>query len=456
VSFLGIPYAASPVGSLRFASPRPHPGWTQIRESVRPGPDAPQGPSRLEALLGRINTEWNEDGCLTLNIWTPRRAFEGEGARPVLVWFHGGGFANGSSGWDGYDGARLAELGDMVVVTANYRLGPLGFLYLPQIGAENLGIQDQTAVLRWVRNNIAPFGGAPDAVTVGGQSAGAFCAMLLALAPETGGLVHRMLLQSGPWSMRVQDPGAAAETTEAYLRLLNIPAGADPGQALRSLPVERLLSAYGTLAADHARPGDVTPALSPVLGTCVPRAWEKAAADGALQGKNLLLGTTRDEMMAFYAFDPRIQSLTADGATDMLKAQFGERAQAVYERYSTVGATPAQVLGSVHTDAFFRDAGLLIADQHTSGGDSTYVYQFDYRRADDAHGMGTPHCAELPFLFGTFDSYRDSPILGTPGETEHSLARGFARAVGEFVTTGHPSDWLPHVPADRTRVRHFG
>ncbi|MDW8809853.1 carboxylesterase family protein [Streptomyces scabiei] len=459
VAFLGIPYAAPPVGPLRFAPPRPHPGWTEVREAAGPGPDAPQGTSRLEALMGPGTTDWDEDGCLTLNVWTPRRAFEGVGPRPVLLWFHGGGFANGSSGWGGYDGARLAELGDMVVVTANYRLGPLGFLYLPEIGSENLGLQDQAVVLRWVRNNIAAFGGDPGAVTVGGQSAGAFCALLLAIAPETGRMVRRVLLQSCPLTMSVQDPGAAAETAEAYLRLLGIRAGTDPGEALRSLPVERLLSAYGTLAADHARvarPGDVTPVLSPVRGAGTPRAREKAVTDGGLRGKDLLIGTTRDEMMAFYAFNPRIRSLAEAGALDMLKARFGEQAQATYERYATPHATPAQVLGSVHTDALFRDRALRVADRHASEGGVTYVYEFGYRRPDDVIGLGACHCSELPFLFGTFDSYRDSPMLGRPGEREHALARGFAGAVAEFVTTGSPNDWPPYVPSDTTSIRHFG
>ena len=275
VSFRGIPYAGSPIGELRFAPPQQHPGWSGVREAVQAGPAAPQGASRLERVMGHRRPDWDEDGSLTLNVWSPQRALEGEVPRPVLVWFHGGGFTSGSGGWDWYDGARLAGLGDMVVVTANYRLGALGYLYLPEIGADNLGAQDQAAVLRWVRDNIASFGGDPRAVTVGGQSAGAYSAMALALDPLTGPLITRVLLESGPWDWQPQDPGRAADA-QTYLRLLGVPGGAEPGKALRALPVERLLSAYGELAAQLARPGtssrrcircSAAPGFSPAVGS---------------------------------------------------------------------------------------------------------------------------------------------------------------------------------------------
>jgi para-nitrobenzyl esterase len=222
--FRGIPYAASPIGELRFALPEPHPGWAGVREAVKAGPSVPQGPSRLEQVMGHCVPDWNEDGCLTLNVFCPSRAGERQELRPVLVWFHGGGFTSGSGGWDWYDGAHLAALGDMLVVTANYRVGPLGYLYLPEIGADILGVQDQGAVLRWVHDNIATFGGDPLTVIVGGQSAGAYSALFLALDEQTTEFVTRVLLESGPFGLAPQDPQNADENTEAYLRLLACPA----------------------------------------------------------------------------------------------------------------------------------------------------------------------------------------------------------------------------------------
>jgi para-nitrobenzyl esterase len=218
--------------------------------------------------MGHRVPDWDEDGCLTLNVFCPVPALR-DHARPVLVWFHGGGFTSGSGGWDWYDGARLAALGDMVVVTANYRVGPLGYLYLPDIGADNLGLQDQDAVLLWVRDNIAGFGGDPRNVTVGGQSAGAYSALALAVDEKTTGLATQVLLESGPWGVSPQDPQDAIETAETYLRVLGVPGGPDAGNALRAFPVEQLLSAYGQLATQLARPGNVAPRCIPCLAALV-------------------------------------------------------------------------------------------------------------------------------------------------------------------------------------------
>ncbi|MBY8885355.1 carboxylesterase family protein [Streptomyces sp. PTM05] len=457
IAFRGVPYAASPVGDLRFAPPRPHPVWSGVREAVRSGPAVPQAASRLERVMGPRVPDWDEDGCLTVNVWTPRAALEDGVPRPVLVWFHGGGFTSGSGGWDWYDGGRLAALGDMVVVTANYRLGPLGYLHLPQLGAENLGSQDQAAALRWVRETIASFGGDPGSVTVGGQSAGAYSALSLAVDPRTTGLVHRVLLQSGPWGLEPQDPGEAAERADAYLSLLGV-SDAEAATALRALPVEQLLSAYGRLSTRVARPGDIAPPMHPVLGgPGVPRSLRRAVADGALVGKDLLIGTTRDEATAFFGADPRIQGLTTAGALDLLTGRIGGRAAAVYEECAArlPGATPAGILTAVETDEMFRDGAMEIADHQASGGDVTYVYRFDRRPPQDDHGLGATHCAELPFLFTTFDAYPDSPMLGRPGDAERDLGLRFAGAVARFVTNGSIDDWPPYAPTSTERVRHL-
>ena len=460
VSFRGIPYAASPVGELRFAAPQPHPGWTDVRDAATASRSVPQAASRLEKVQGKRVPDWNEDGSLTVNVFTPRRALADGAARPVLVWWHGGGFTSGSGGWGWYDGGRLAALGDIVVVTANYRVGPLGYLYLPEIGAANVGPQDQAAVLRWVQDNIASFGGDPRTVTVGGQSAGAYSALSLALDPATNGSITRVLLQSGPFGLNPQDPHQAAENAEAYLRLLDIPAGTDTAKALRALPAEQLLDAYGHLSAQLAAPGNVAPPMYPVLGAPgMPRSRQQALTDGALEGKPLLIGTTRDEATAFFAFDPRIQNLTTDTALDVLTAQVGRQAaQEVYQQHAArlPQATPAQIFTSVQTDGLFRTGSLQIADHHAAGGNTTYVYQFDYAPAEDPYALGATHCAELPFLFNTFDAYPGSPILAGAGDTQRALGLEFATAVAEFVTSGTISDWLPYAPATAARVRHFG
>ncbi|MDX3239819.1 carboxylesterase family protein [Streptomyces sp. ME03-5709C] len=428
-AFRGIPYAASPVGPSRFAPPAPHPGWDGVRDAAHAGPAVPQGPSRLAAVMGPREPHADEDGCLTLNVWVPQRALEaGAVPRAVLVWFHGGGFTTGSGGWDWYDGTRLAALGDIVVVTANYRVGPLGWLYLPEIGADNLGGQDQAAVLRWVRDTIASFGGDPALVTVAGQSAGAYSALCLAVDPGTHGIVRRVIAESGPWGLEPQEPAAAAETAAAYLRLL----GVTRPPELREIPAERLVAAYGRLSAERARPGDVASPMYPVLGGAgLPRAPMAAVAAGGLDGTDVLLGSTQDEMTAFRAASP---------------AGFPDPAAGT-ERLFGAGVTE-------------------IAAHCAERGRPAYAYRFTRRPPGDDGTLGATHCSELPFLFGNFAAYADAPMLGPVDDADRALARAFGGALAAFVATGRPDGadgaaegrgpWQPYEPGAAAEVRRFG
>ncbi|MEV0275263.1 carboxylesterase family protein [Streptomyces sp. NPDC050610] len=424
-AFRGIPYAASPVGKLRFAPPRPHEGWSEPRDAARPGPSVPQNASRLEAVMGRRTPNWAEAESLNLNVWTPAGLLNesGRGRRPVLLWFHGGGFTSGSGGWDWYEGARLAALGDIVVVTANYRLGPLGYLHLPESDSDNVGMRDQAAALRWVHANAEAFGGDPDAITVGGQSAGAYSSLALALVPETRPLIRGVIAQSGPWGMDPQDPDEATAHTAALVRLLGVESAPNPGDALRELPVERLLAAYAQLSAELAVPGRIGPPLYPVLGGAgMPsRPLPQAVADGGLEDTRLLIGTVKDEMTAFV------------GA--------GELAQTLTER-------------------MMRGITLKIAADRAAQGTPAYVYQFD-REAPGGSDLGATHCAELPFLFGTFTAFADSPMLGQPTPADHALSASFASAFAAFAATGSPNGeglepWAAYGAGGGGEVKRFG
>jgi para-nitrobenzyl esterase len=460
-AFRGIPYAASPVGERRFAAPAPHPAWTGPRDAARPGPSAPQSASRLEAVTGPRMPDWDEDGCLTLNVWTPRLPADGRGPRelPVLVWFHGGGFTSGSGGWDWYDGRKLAAVGDIVVVTANYRLGPLGYLYLQEAGVENLGVQDQAAVLAWVKDNITAFGGDPGNLTVGGQSAGAFSALYLALSPATGPQVKQLITESGPWGWRPQDPREATDHAGRFLKILGLEGSLAPIRALRAVPAEQLLTAYQQLAKDLYRPGSITPPMYPVLGASgLPEVWERAVAGGGLGGKHLLTGTVRNEMSAFFTFDPRIQASTAAQARSITAGQTDAGAER-YDRAAAQlpNATPSQILTQVGTEILFRDGTLAIADHHAAAGNPTYVYQFDYTPTPDPAHLGAAHCCELPFFFDTIDSYPDSPMLGEPTPAARALAHTFSHAAAAFTATGHlaADQWHPYQPGNPATIRHF-
>jgi para-nitrobenzyl esterase len=460
-AFRGIPYAASPVGDLRFAAPRQHPKWSGPRDASRPGPSVPQGASRLEAVMGPRTSDWDEDGSLTVNVWTPRLPDGGSASRalPVLVWFHGGGFTSGSGGWDWYDGRNLAAAGEVVVVTANYRIGPLGHLHLPELGVDNLGVQDQGAVLAWVERNIAEFGGDPEAITVGGQSAGAFSTLYLAVSPVTGPLVKRAITQSGPFGLVPQDPAEAADHAQRFIEILGLRGSLDLLAGLRSVPADRLLAAYGQLGGELARPGNVAPPMFPVLGGAgIPVRWEQALAAGRLDGKQLLTGTARNEMSSFFTFDPRIQAFDADQARAMVAGQVGHGADR-YDRAAAgrPNAKPADVLTEVETGIVFRDGTLAIADHQAAVGYATYVYEFDYVPAGDPAHLGAAHCVELPFFFNTVDAYPDAPMLGTPTAEVRRLAEEFSGAVAGFVATGRPADeaWQAYESTDSATVRHF-
>ncbi|MEU4671214.1 carboxylesterase family protein [Amycolatopsis sp. NPDC023774] len=239
-AFRGIPYAHQE----RFQPPTKAPTWAGVRDALEPGPAPIQLPSRLEPVIGSVALAQSED-CLSLNVFTTSTT----GSRPVLVWLHGGAFLTGSGGQGWYDGTRLANEADVVVVTLNYRLGVLGFLPLDGVAPPNLGIADQLAALEWVRDNVAAFRGDPGRVTLAGQSAGAQSTLALWSAPRAQGLVHQIGLQSAPVGLPPQTPDEAAGWADKYLRAL----GASAAEELTTMSAAQLLDGLKTLAARSGR-----------------------------------------------------------------------------------------------------------------------------------------------------------------------------------------------------------
>ncbi|WP_214322802.1 carboxylesterase family protein [Nonomuraea sediminis] len=382
-AFLGIPYASA----TRFEPPRPVPAWKGVRDAVAPGPAAPQPASRLERVMGPQQSHQAED-CLTLNVWRPVAT----GPRPVLVFLHGGGFATGSGGFDWYGGAVLAERGDMVVVTVNYRLGAMGYLHLPPVSQGNLGLLDQLQALRWVRANIAAFGGDPQAVTVAGQSGGALSILALLPAGEADGLFRRAILQSAPAGMPPQPPERAVELGRTYLELLDL-APAEAGR-LRDLPVATLLAAQRELARITAGPGLAPPFQLVADGELVAAdlVHEAGTRAGPL---DILMGTTRDEAAAFF---------------DLSEAS---------ERI---------------TDTMFVDPMLRLTRLRAERGNPVWLYRFDWHPAGSPYGAC--HCIELAFVFGDPAAWRQAPMLR--GEMPPSLVAEVQRAWSLFVHGGDP------------------
>jgi para-nitrobenzyl esterase len=432
VQFRGVPYAQPPVGPLRFAPPQPASAWSVVHDATRHGPIAPQGPSRLAAAMGACSRPMDED-CLTLTITTPHAD---KGRRPVLVWLHGGAWITGAGSLAWYDGATLAGEGDIVVVGVNYRLGALGWLRHPRLGAADVGMLDEIAALRWVRDHIAAFGGDPDAVTVMGHSAGATNIGRLLADPEARGLFRRAILLSGSFGRAPLTVAAAEAIGGDYIRLLDLdPDAPDIVARLRALPVAQLLAAQGALLRAHARFGDSTPPFMPTVAAPMTEAGlRRVIAEGA-RGKDVLIGATHDDAHAFIAADPAMVDPDPAGVAERFAA-FGGAMDAYRQRRP--GGSLADLLGDLLGDHTFIWPSLRLAEAMAAEGAAVHAYQFDW--APPASRFRACHCIDLPFVFGDFAAWQDAPMLagGDPGEMA-TLSAFIRRAWIGFIHTGTPS-----------------
>src|SRR5262249_29454974 len=248
-SYKGIPFAAPPVGELRWKVPQPVAAWEGVRECNDFGSDCPQAPYPQSSVYYSAPRKQSED-CLCLNVWTAAKAGE---KRPVMVWIHGGALTRGSGATRAYDGTALAKKG-VVLVTVNYRLGPLGYLAHSELTAEspnhssgNYGVLDQVAALKWVQKNIAAFGGDPSRVTIFGESAGSWSVNVLVGTPVAKGLFHRAIGESGgqfgPMMYLKEDHDkllSAEKVGAAFAKA----AGADSIKALRALPADKIIDVF--------------------------------------------------------------------------------------------------------------------------------------------------------------------------------------------------------------------
>ncbi|MBT2480630.1 carboxylesterase/lipase family protein [Streptomyces sp. ISL-94] len=462
--FRAVPYAAPPVGGLRWRPARPHPGWHGVRDATADGPSAPQMYQEGgDPVLGGHGSPPFDEDCLTLNIWTPAA----DGARrPVLLWIHGGGFVSGSGSLPGYSGETFARDGDLVVVSINYRIGPLGYLYLGPEGGDGSGpadanhwLTDQLAALRWVRENIAALGGDPDRITVAGQSGGAVSTAALAGHPEAQGLIRRVILQSPPFGLDLPDPEAYLERTAAYLEL----AGVKDAEELRALPWPALIGAGGGLFARTMRWGYwPTPFLPVIDGTSLLRHPARTLLHGAAADLDVMIGWTREEANFGFALDEGYAAATRDRVTSRIAETFGaEAAPGVYAAYASArpGARPADVLMDLITDELFRVPSVQLAEERAALGRPVWAYQFDLPTPAYEGRLGAAHCLELPFVFDNFDQWSHAPFLaGLAPAVRDGLAHSMHQAWIAFVRTGDPNhpdlpDWQPYDAHARTTMR---
>jgi len=458
--FRGIPYARPPVGELRLRAPQPAEPWAGVRAAQAYGLWAPQNPP-ASTLSGDLPGEQGED-CLTLNVWTPGL----DGARPVLVWIHGGGFVGGSGASALYNGDRLAARGDVVVVTINYRLGILGFLSHPGLadpdagGATgNWGLLDQVAALAWVRDNIAAFGGDPDRVTIFGESAGGMSVADLLAVPAARGLFRRAIVQSGPPNAV---PAARAEETAAKLL-------AELGVAvtrLRDLPVPALLQAQAALIA--SRRGGPLPLTPVVDGSVLPMHPQKAIAEGAAADVALLIGTNRDEFKMFIVADPKGRDPDEEVLRRRIERSFGEgfppadeqlRPDEAIARYRAIrdqrgdATDPRELWSAIESDRMFRIGSIRAAEAHAVHQPQTYSYLFRWESPAMHGALGACHALEIPFVFGTLSSPGIDQFAGT-GQAAEDLSELMMDAWLAFARTGDPG-W-PAYDAARRATMVFG
>lgn len=447
--FRGIPYAAAPAGDLRFEPPRPAPRWSGVRDALDFMPACPQ-------LVGRDPTENNNsimsEDCLGLNVWT--RAVD-HGRRPVMVFIHGGAFIEGSARNSWQDGAALARRGNVVVVTLQYRLGPLGFLELARIGGSdyassgNLGILDQVAALRWVRQNIAGFGGDPDNVTLFGESVGATSVGILMTLPSTRDLFHKAILESNSGTRVGHNLGRATAMARAYMRLVRAKSVADlkrmRWQDLRDAEQRFFDSAFGDSTFGPTWDGGVI--AGPPLHTI---------QSGGAMRIPVLLGTNLDEVRYWTEIEELpLQSKPRPTLTKQVAAFAGSRAEDIVGTYARLNPNFGEAVLQLETDALWRMAAIRMAEALCQR-QPVYMYLFSYQSSSPNAHYGAAHAMELPFVFGNIDALDAIAFTGR-APYRQALMEYMQDAWIQFARTGNPSvtgttPWPQYEPAQRATM----
>lgn len=392
LGFKGIPYAAPPVGDMRWRPPAPAAGWEGVRDATQYGAACIQPTPFVQSIYSADLGRTSED-CLTLNVWTPSAA----GKAPVMVWIHGGALVTGSSKETLYDGVRLAREG-VVVVSINYRLGVLGWLAHPDLSAEspahisgNYGLMDQVRALQWVRDNIAAFGGDPDNVTIAGESAGGLSVLYLMTSPLAQGLFDRAIAQSA----------YMISTPELKTARFGAPSAEDAGAALaRTLQAPSLRVLRGmdpqTLTDRAAMGGFAT--FGAVDGVVLPAQLVDVFDRGRQAKVPVLAGFNSGEIRSLRMLAPSAPGSAADYER-VIRERYGDMADAFLRLYPS--ADMGESILAASRDALYGWTSERLVRSQTAAGQSSYLYLFDhgYPAADEAN-LHAFHASELPYMFG--------------------------------------------------------
>ena len=429
-AFLGIPYAAPPVGDKRWRPPQPAESWKDVREAKTFG-------AYCAAAKSTNGPRSEAEDCLFINVWRPSDVYPDAGL-PVYVFIHGGGFINGSS--NQADMTEIVEKAGVVGVSFNYRLGALGFFSHPDVAKDSgdFGLMDQQTALRWVHENIAAFGGDPARVTIGGESAGGYSVCAHLAAPGSAGLFAQAMMQSGsctsiPLAQAQKIAGEIADAVGCK--------GPDAAECLRSVPVGKLIDVpyppYGVVA----RPTDGT--------SLLPVAPRQVVADGSFAHVAIVIGANRDEGRTFEQGSIGWQE--AD-YTKWINETFGEKTDKVLAQYpwpkNADQYTGAYLAGAVVTDSSYvfgiGGCATLKLAQDFAKYAPVYAYEFGHRtgpgltREHGAYEWGAGHAAELAYLFPSFNN--GEPITPLFNAGERALAETMKGYWGAFVKQGVPND----------------
>ena len=402
-AFRGIPYAACTAGEHRFAAPRSSAPWSGERDAAGPGPVCPQPPRPFSAWAHGPLPETSEN-CLSVNVWSP----PGDGPHPVLVFLHGGGWALGWGSNALLDGTRLAAALDAVVVTLNYRLGALGWLYHPDLAAApgapigNWGLLDQLHALRWVADNIAAFGGDPARVTLGGESAGAGSALHLLAHPAAAPLFTRVIAQSPPLHELVIDPQRGRQWAEALAERLTDGHGVP---RLRDVSADEIVATSEDLLADPAFRGTRGGAMPMVDPASLPT--DPAQAPEARPEVPVLIGTNADEGTFFFRAGGRRLDPDENRLIDLVAhlAHSDDPGALIAAARAQGPATNNDVLCRVVTEAWFAGPVDRWSAARAQAGGAVHRYRIEQPAAED--DLGATHSLSVPLLFG---SWRDGGV----------------------------------------------
>ncbi len=433
-SFKGIPFAAPPVGNLRWQAPQPVVGWQGVRKCEAFSAECPQPPYPTGSLYYQPPQKQSED-CLYLNVWTTAKVSD---KRPVMVWIHGGALTRGSGSMPIYDGTAFAKKG-VVLVTLNYRLGALGYLAHPELSAEspqhssgNYGVLDQIAALQWVKKNIAAFGGDANRITIFGESAGSWSVNTLVASPLAKGLFHRAIGESGgafsPMSYLKEDRNKLSSAEKAGVAFAKA-AGANSLQEFRAVPAEKIIDVF-----HNDTEGKKFRSQATVDGWALPDEIRHLFTKGRQNDVPVIVGSNADEATAFFA--PAMIPKTMDAFRKVAATQYGEMAkefEAVYSVKSEADIAAAY-LGSLR-DTIFTWQMRTWARMTATGRSKAYLYYFTHVPPNpNSKYLGAYHGGEIAYVFKNLN--RENALLT---ETDSKLAETMMAYWINFATSGNPN-----------------